>query len=253
MIDSVLSAPCVVFALDREALGFRARFPFRQRISSAPCRAWLAGHSSRLILTLEAGIGQKSMARAVAWAMSKPVINNEPYLPPSLALAGFSGALESGLEPGDLVLATSVVDAQGNEIDATLPNRDLPNVRQGKVVTVDFLVSAPKLKRELGERHRALAVDMESFTAARLCREHNVPFVCLRAISDDIDMPLSADLVSLMSSGRPSIRKVVTAILRRPSIMRELLKLARNTRHAAERLGETLATLLVPERLIADG
>lgn len=241
------SPPCVVFALDREAMAFWKVFPPRRRIRAAPCRAWLAGTSQREALVLETGLGRSAMETGVRWVLGEPEIEAATYRPPFLLLAGFSGGLLPGKPVGHLVLATEVVDEQGGRWPADWPGKREGLPEQGRVLTASTLVADPHKKRELGARYEAVAVDMESAAAARICHKHGVPFGCLRAISDDDGTPLSADLVGLLRAGRPSPFAVLAAVARRPGVVRELRTLAANTCTAAARLAAAINKLLTPE------
>jgi hypothetical protein len=186
------------------------------------------------------------MERAVQWALEGPDIGTGRYRPPFFLLAGFSGALLSGRPVGHLLLATEVVDEHGGRWPADWPGDRRVRHERGRVLTADALVADPHAKRQLGARHGAVAVDMESAAAARLCHGRGVPFGCLRAVSDDLDTPLSPQLVGLLRDGRPSALAVLSALGRRPKVAAELWTLAANTRTAARRLAEALGELLTP-------
>lgn len=249
--------PCVAFALAREAMSFWKRFPARQRVREAPCRAWLAGPPGRTLLVLQTGLGRPAMESAVRWALGERGLGGRAGRPLYLLVAGFSGALQPGRPVGHLVLADEVVDEHGGRWPPTwpgerwpwreggrTPDRSAPEPERGRVLTADALAADPAGKRALGVRYGALAVDMESSAAARLCHESGVAFGCLRAVSDDADTTLSPELVGLLRAGRPSPGAVLRALLRRPALARELLALARNTRIAADRLARALGELL---------
>ena len=163
--------------------------------------------------------------------------------------AGFSGALQSQQRVGDLILATEVVDQDGRSWPTTWPG-DLPPgewrppLTRGRILTMPTLIADPALKKSLGERFDALAVDMESATLARLCQQQNIPFGCLRTISDSLDTPLSPHLVTLLRRGRVSPFRLSLALLMRPWLAKELWRLAGATRLAARQLSLALGELL---------
>ncbi len=240
-------APVVVFALAREAMYFHRRCRRRRRVATSPCPTWRAELGHRPVLVLEAGAGRSAMEAAVSRALSPGRDEPDPCRPEFLVLAGFSGALADGVRVGDVLLATEVVDEHGGLWPASWPPGGLAEiaaVETGKVLTADSLVAEPEAKRRLHERFAAVAVDMESAVAARLCAEARVPFGCLRAVSDDVDTALSPELLGLLRGGSPSPRAVLGALLRRPPLARELFDLARNTRAAARRLAAALDSLL---------
>lgn len=232
-----LSEPCVVFALRREAMFFRRVYPYRRRFPGAPCRAQFRGTASQKLLMLETGVGEAAMKAALRWCLRGPRFGDMVYRPRLLVSVGFSGALLPGQRVGDLVLATEIVDQRGNQWPAL--HSDLlinPEIALGRVLTVPELVADPHEKARLGRQHEALAVDMESAAAARLCRQFNVPFACLRVISDDQSTALSPHLVELLRRGRVSGPRLARTVVRHPQLIRQLWHLAGNTRRAAQRL-----------------
>lgn len=142
----------------------------------------------------------------------------EPPLPGLVIAAGFCGALTSSLRIGDVVTE--------------------------RIVTVDRLVSDPAQKRRLAEAHQADAVDMESAAVAGVCAAKGVPFLAVRAVSDTVGTALSAELVRLLSGGRVSAWKALRALVRRPALLGQFRRLARDTRLAARNLAEALVMFL---------
>jgi len=253
MTNISISDPCILFALRRESLFFRRTFRPRVRFPGAPCRAWFGSTSWLTVLTLETGIGCQAMARALRWALGGPRLGVVTYQPRVVLSVGFSGALEPVLRVGDLVLADEVVDDQGRRWPVTWPGELIPPVanapgsptlRRGRLLTVSSLVSTPKEKLNLGQKHRALAVDMETAEVARLCQERQVPFGCLRAISDDLSMPLSPRLLDLLRGGRVLPLRLLAGVAWRPGLLPELVRLADQTRTAARQLAAGLNELL---------
>jgi adenosylhomocysteine nucleosidase len=252
--DLIFSYPCVLFALRRESAFFRREFPVQQGFPGSLCRAQLCGPSWLTVLVLETGLGAHAVESALGWLLSEPRLGNVPYRPALVLSAGFSGALCSDLDVGDLVLADEVADTAGNRWPATWPGplppgEWRPPLRRGRLLTAPALAGAPEAKRQLGVEHDALAVDMETAVIARLCQRHGVPFGCLRAISDRQATPLSPGLVDVLSGGRVLPWRLAGALLRRPGLLPELWRLAGQTRRAARQLalglGEVL-TLTLP-------
>ncbi len=237
------ACPCVVFALGRESMFFRRTRPRRRAFPGAPVRAAFHGDGSRTILLLETGVGALAMEIALSWLLSGPPLDGVPYRPSLVLSAGFSGAVVAGLNVGDLTLASEVCDADGVCRPATWPVGD-SSFRRGRILTVPNLIGAPAEKRRLGERTGAVAVDMESAVAARLCGASAVPFGCLRVISDDVDTQLSESLLGVLRDGRVRTGRLAAAILRRPALVAELMRLGAHTRTAARRLAEGLDELL---------
>jgi adenosylhomocysteine nucleosidase len=199
---------------------------------------------------VEAGVGAKAAQRALDWLLSKPELDQVAYTPTLLLFAGFAGSLTNDLHVGDMVLATEIIDLDGNRWPTTWqPAQSLPGMRQvplrrGTILSSAHLIGDPQEKRRLGQTQGAIAVDMESGALARICCKHGMPFGCLRTISDDVNTALSPQLVDLLAAGQVSLRRVFIALLRRPLLLKEFMRLSRDTRAAADRLGKVIGELL---------
>jgi adenosylhomocysteine nucleosidase len=249
MSDLAFDDPCVVFALRRESAPFLGEFRPQQRFPGSPCWARFCGPSWLTVLVLETGIGPGAAETAAKWLLNAPKLGEVPYRPRVVLSAGFAGALRPGVQVGDVLLATEVVDPGGQCWPATWPGvlpegEWRPPLHRVRVLTTTDLVATAEDKRGLGERYQASAVDMESAVFARLCRQHGVPFGCVRAVSDEVETPLSPQLASLLSGGRVAPMRLLGAIVASPRLTGELWRLARSTRRAASQLGKALGELL---------
>jgi adenosylhomocysteine nucleosidase len=241
--------PCVVFALGREAKAFRRTFPTQQRFPGAPCWARFCGPAWLSVLVVETGVGRQRAERTADWLLGRPLVGNVPYHPKLVLAAGYCGALVDGLKTGDCVLATEVVDEDGGRWPATWPaelpaGRWDPPLCRGRLVTTRELAAEPYQKRALAQTHAAVAVDMETAALAKRCAAAGVPFGCLRTVLDEVDSPLSPRLASVFSGGRVSPWRLAWALVRSPSLVTELLGLAKRAKAAGEPLGKALGELL---------
>jgi adenosylhomocysteine nucleosidase len=244
-----IADPCVLFAMSRERRGLNRDFPITQSFPGAPYWARFCGPAWLSILVLETGIGPDRARRTLEWALGKPLFDGVPYEPSLILFAGFAGSLDESLRVGDLMLASDVCDLEGNCWPTTWPG-ELPTgawqppLRRGTLLSSPHLVGSAEEKRHLGQTLGALAVDMESVAVARLCSKKGITFGCLRVISDDMHTPLSPRLVSLLAGSQISWWRVVSALIRQPSLLREFMRLERATRLASEQLGKGLGELL---------
>ncbi len=238
---------CLLFALARESHHFR-RSVCIPRPVPAPCRAWSSGPPGNGLMVLETGVGAARTEAAVGWLLSQPLLDGVPYRPRLVISAGFAGALDDSVRVGAVLLATEVVDPQGNRWPTSWPDADNTSLPRGRLLTMPHLVADPAAKRRLGREYQAPIVDMESATLARLCAAQAVPFGCVRAVSDAVTTALSPALVTLLAGGRVAPLRVLAALLARPRLAGELWRLARDTRRASRRLGQALVELLTPPR-----
>lgn len=249
MTDLDFNNPCLLFALGRESQAFQREFRPTQRFPGAPCWARFCGPTWLSVLVLETGMGAARTERALNWLLDVPKLGVVPYRPMLVISAGFAGSLQPDFRVGDILLANEVVDTAGNSWPTTWPERLpegewRPPLHHGRLLTVEQIIAAAEQKQALGEKHGAVAVDMESAAVARKCTERRVPFACVRAISDDLETPLSPRLASLVSGGRVDPLRLLGALLVRPSMVAQMWRLARQTTFAAEQLGKALGELL---------
>jgi nucleoside phosphorylase len=239
--------PCLLFAVRRESAPFLREFRPTQRVPGAPCWGRFCGPTWLGVLVLETGVGPAAARRALDWLLRPAEMGGVPLRPRVVLSAGFAGALQEGYGVGDILLATEVATPDGRSWPTTWPDRlpaDFGPLHRGRLLTAATLVGDPEEKARLGQKHQAVAIDMESATVAELCRKRDVPFACVRAISDDVRTRLSPRLVSLLSGGRVSAWRLTAALARAPWLAAELARLRRPTAHAAERLGKALGDLL---------
>ncbi|MCI0639912.1 MAG: hypothetical protein L0Y72_19375 [Gemmataceae bacterium] len=248
MFELRFDDPCLLFALGRESGPFLRTFPPTQRFPGAPCRSHFCGPSWLTVLALETGVGQSATQRALEWLETEPNFDDVAYKPKLILSAGFAGSLHEGLRVGDLVLATEIADEGGLVAPTTWPcelqGHWYPPLKRGRILSLPRLVGEPEEKRRLGSAHEALAVDMESAALARWCRHRDVPFGSVRVITDEVDVRLSPELLSMVDGGRVSCWRMLKSVARRPSLVKELLRLRRDTNLAAEQLGLALGELL---------
>jgi 4-hydroxy-3-methylbut-2-enyl diphosphate reductase len=118
----------------------------------------------------------------------------------AVIVAGFCGALNPALEPGDIVLASELRDSAGEPVATADPTILAGVLRRGGLrVHVGPIASSERIVR--GERRRelsrtgALAVDMESAWLAPAVQDR--PFLTLRVVLDTASRELHRPLQTL--------------------------------------------------------
>ena len=124
------------------------------------------------------------------------------------------GALDPALRAGDLVLDTPIPG-----LPAELP------WHVGGIHTVNRLITTPADKAALFRKTGALAVDMEQAVVQRAVPA-GVEIIGLRAISDPADMAVDPAVLGFINEfGRPRPLVIGKTLLRRPSLLPQLLAL----------------------------
>jgi adenosylhomocysteine nucleosidase len=244
------SAPChtgVVFALGIEAGGLEDLLDGVITIRGEGIVARRGGLSGRRVILAFSGPGRQNAAKATDALLAG-------HRPRWVFSAGFAGGLDPRLRHADILVADRLVDITGNQLPVDLPPEAVtvataPGVHVGRLLTADHVIRLPEQKHALGHEYNALAVDMETFAVAEVCRRSNVPFLAVRVIHDAVDDHLPRDIERLLAqkSGAAQLGAALGAIVNRPSSVKDLLNLKQRALVASDRLAKFLAALV--ERL----
>jgi adenosylhomocysteine nucleosidase len=153
-----------------------------------------------------------------------------------LVSTGFCGALDPALKPCDIFVATKVV---GVAHALSVPRSQSCERQSGILLSVDRVVSTSAEKTEL-RKTGADAVEMEAAAVAAKAAEWNIPFYCVRVVTDTATESFPLDFNRMRDAdGRFSRMKIMAAALRRPgSVLPELLKLNKRCKDASHALGD---------------
>lgn len=147
--------------------------------------------------------------------------------------AGLSPDLPSGtcIIASEIVTPDERVPAEGAW--AMRMRRILPDAIEGPVAGVNSMLRNGGEKSALYARTGALAADMESGIGAETAQRHNLPFACLRCVADEAvsDLPDVA-IVALRANGTIDPAAVISSLIRRPSQIPALIRLAGESRSA---------------------
>ena len=176
--------------------------------------------------------------------------------PAGLLLLGVAGAVDPGLETGDLVLSARYYRQDSDENSPLTPTeRQTPNSADPTATGTDFLAPDPDLwqwataagedtdkpvvfadsltvndlvatpwdKQAIGDRYPVGIVNMEDYRVAAVAQEAGVPFISARAILD----PTHQILPSYLSGLAGSPGKVLPVLLAKPWRVPTLVGLAR--------------------------
>ena len=204
-------------------------------------RARIAGHDIDLI---ESGMGMFNAGRAAAeLAVQKPEL---------LISVGFGGAVRPGLAVGDAVMAERVLHWGGKGFEEVAVgffdcNNSIGNLSLtcGTFISCDVILDKRELRSRLAECVPNPVVEMESAAVARVAATESIPFLGIRVVSDPWNEELGFAIHEFCDESmriRPA--RVLATILRRPRIIPQLVRLARNSRIAAASLAGVMERLL---------
>lgn len=253
--DAAPPEPChlgFVFALMQEAGGTIDRLAGAIDIAGAGFTIREGGLAGRRVATIVSGAGRKAAARAAEILIAG-------HAPKCVVSTGFAGGLADDVARGDFVVASEVVDAAGMRLGVDLPrslvefatadvspDAKRPCVHVGRFVTVDAIATTPEAKRQLGQTHAAIAVDMESLAVAEVCARLGTAFLSIRIVSDAVADALPAEVTNLVKqkSLAGQLGAVAGALFKRPSSIKDIYKLKEDALLASDRLAKFLETIV---------
>ncbi len=161
--------------------------------------------------------------------------------PSAVCNIGFCGALDESLRVGDIFVACEVRNGS-RRYETLVPGVVGSGIASGAVASIDHIAATAAEKRNLRATGASI-VEMEAAGAARAAEDLDLPFYCVRAISDLADEDFENDFnAALTPEGQFSTLRLVTGALARPrQRFGELLRLKRRTDAASKKLGDFLA------------
>ena len=178
--------------------------------------------------------------------------------PEMIISAGFCGGISAELQVGDVVVATVLAIVSENvlkEVPVTIPaigrafvSRQAgegQRVFAGLFATTTVIMQKSRLAALLPAGAQFPVVEMESAAIALAAAEYGIPFVGLRTVSDPFDEELGFSLDEFCDNRmRIRIPRVLLTIARKPRIIPQLIRLARNSRVAAASLSRAVERFL---------
>lgn len=226
-----------------------ASSPAQERISNRICYRFV--QSEHEIVVMHAGMGFDNAARS-----AESLIDG--FAPDLLLSAGFCGGIDSELLVGDTVVAVHYAIAS----ETTLENIPIaiPGISKKVVRTMtdsgirafeSFFVSTPAVMNKatiaalLPDYAKYPTVEMESSAIALVAVEKKIPFFAIRTVSDPRSEELLFSIEEFCDKQlNISIPRVLLTIVKRPYILPQLLRLARNSRIAGRSLTTSIEIIL---------
>lgn len=233
----------VTFALENEFAPWRARRKFRRSTWGA-AQVYLAeiGTAEVGVVLTGAGPRQASLESSkVTWADSDSV--------DFCISSGLAGSLKPQYTIGQVLAARTVRAERASDSDAggTLESsaallafaEDCGATPVNRFYSAERVIASAEEKRHLGEQ--ADAVEMESFAILAKARAKGIPAVAVRSISDVVDEDLPLDMNGIFNAdGEVSLPRVLGQLALSPLALPGLVKLGRQSKHAAESLAAFL-------------
>lgn len=194
------------------------------------------------VVLVRSGMGERNAAEATEAliAFAKPDI---------IISFGFCGAVLPGIRVGEVVMGCASLRFDAGDFSSPfplyLPSAIDPEWKSGAIITSTEIIDKLAMASSLPPGTDNPVLDMETFTVAQVAARHEIPLQALRCISDAADEELGFTIDEFC--GRDlNIRlwRVLWTVARKPWIIPQLVRLARNSRLAGKRLAEAVLGLL---------
>ena len=204
----------LIGAMEDEIAGIRAALSDVKEAHYAGLTFYTGTYHAQSCVLVRAGVGKVNAALC-----TQALIDHFPVT--AVINTGIAGGLDSRLQIGDLVLCTDAVE---HDMDAVsfgyapgqIPQMDvfsfsasaplralakevaaelLPELSclEGRILTGDQFVSSHEKKAELIRTFDGACCEMEGAAIAHVCHMNGLPFLIVRAISDNADNAASID------------------------------------------------------------
>lgn len=214
-------------------------------------KIWLNGHAAVLVAN---GPGPKLAGEAVDIAKGREQLAG-------IVSTGFCGALDPALNLSDIFIAHDILThptSHTSEHNDTKPSRDREGApidtlacargsvtdrkyQTGLLISIDHVAVTSAEKSEL-HQSGARAIEMEAAGVSAKAQQYNLPFYCIRVVTDTAGENLPLDFNEMRdANGRFSRSKIIWAALRRPALFPKLLNFDLRCKNAAQALGDFIA------------
>ena len=185
------------------------------------------------VLIAHTGIGTAAAEKCVGRLLAE-------HQPRWLLSSGYAGALDPALAHGELFLAENFTSPE-------LLARS--SARRGILTTQENAAETPAEKTALARATGAQAVDMETSAIARVCAEHGIPMLSLRAISDtaDAEIPVPLHISYDLKKQRPRVFALLAFLAKNPARILPFTRFVRGLTPARAALTQAILGILESE------
>lgn len=242
----------IVTAMPEERMALLKPLQNVQRTVIDAATVYCGALGGREICLIEGGMGTSNAARA-----AKTLITvRKPTL---LISAGYCGAVRPGPATGDLVLCSRLLTADQERVqELLLPGSEQAAGRlsaelqrfglrawQGSFITTRGITTKSAISARLPEDMAHPVLEMESAAVALAANNASIPFIGLRAVSDDAGEELAFSLEEICTDdGQVAMGKVLWLLTRRPTLLGQFLRLAAGSAKAGKNLGLALERIV---------
>lgn len=192
------------------------------------------------VAIVESGPGARKAAEATRALL-------DGHAPKWVISAGFAGGIVPEVRAGHYLVPSSVARPDGATISIPVPMASAPEqgLHVGKLITIDTIARTVADKERIAAETQGLAVDMETFGVASVCRDTGTHFLSVRIASDDLSRDLPPEIAGILGKTGPMrVGSTLGALVKRPNAWNDLWTLRNSAVEHADKLAKFLDTIL---------
>lgn len=252
----------------------------QKNVSGKPffCEQEVCSGKMRVAIVYAGSTGKVAAASATQSAI-------ERYKPFGIVCVGTAGALRENMTKGDIMIADRVLQGDKGIISSKgfihtgpiagsglglfsiedhavdVMFRDVFNaainkgkwesfkskIFKGVLITCDQFIAKKEVRLEMAERYGGLAVDMEAAAIAQVCESYNIPFIAIKAISDEVGDEIEGfeKTIRRRSQGRFEHRAEEAKLFcKSPDTMKSIVSFGRSFKSASNVAAKSLGVFV---------
>jgi adenosylhomocysteine nucleosidase len=234
-------------AFGQEIADLKRQMVIRESVAEQHFTLFCGTFQNRNILVAKTGMGKERAESATRYILKHYPVNK-------IISLGFAGGLAPELMIGDVVVCSTLCCDSQEEVytsDAhllSLASKVKENIEIrsfiGSSVTALYLNASPHKMREVRDIFHTHIVDNESYWIVRIASSNKIPFIAVRAISDDIEHGIQPFDQILKAGGELLWEKAFFSFISHPDYLMNVFKLFSNTRFARGNMFTFLSNLV---------
>lgn len=218
-----------------------------RRFQRHPFTSFSAEYFSKEIIVVLAGMGRENAEKAVKYSIKE-------YNPDFAFFIGFGGALYSDAVIGEIVWGSRIFLVQEDiikRLELSHARKTIegfpcnPAMRKGSILTLEKWMKKKDVKKILSYEFSFPVCDMETFFLAKCAIEKGLPFIAMRSVTDLVDEEIPQEFLSVTDEhGGYRFSCALKLILGKPRLMKDVVKIGRNSRIASNNLWCAIRSLI---------
>jgi len=222
----------IIGAMDEEIAGLKSKMEIIETTKIAGCEFFRGQICGREVVLVKCGIGKVNAA-----VCTQALIDR--FAPDYIINTGVAGSMDEKASIGDIIVSNELVQhdfdttAFGNYEAGQIPRLDMRffkaderlsraalgtsivehKMLKGRIATGDQFIADKGHKEKIKELFDPLCVEMEGASIAQTCYLNDVPFVVIRAVSDNSDGSADISFEKFLSLAARNSSLIVEEIL----------------------------------------